>query len=688
MFKNLWRTRQVQYLVAIFSVLFVLFSVLRVIFYLGFWQSHDAGGITTPLLLKAWSVGARFDWRLAALICLPLFFMAVMPRINFAASALARRLAAIYIVLMVAAVLFVYIIDFGHYAYLGIRVDSSVLSFLGDMAISSRMMWETYPVVWISLAWLAVVVLSAQLMRYTNAILRRSQQPVPRWQRGIAYTAIFFLAFGVSFGRWSLVPLRWNDAFIDGNEQLGAMGLNPVLYFADSFQFAEFTYDEQQVKKYYPQISNYLGITAPDQNALLFDRNIDPSAYAVVKPGERRPNVVFIMLESLGANRLGVFKNPLDPTPNIDRIASNGWLMRNMYVPITSTARTVFGSISGLGDVSTIESATRNPLITEQRTVVNAWTDYEKFYFIGGSASWANMSAFIERSIKGVRMYQEGSYTSPVIDVWGISDLNLFKEADKVFKTLPKDKPFFAYIQTADNHRPFTIPENNDGFKRDDDITSAEVKKWGFLNVDQYNAVRLLDFNIGRFMEMAKESGYFENTIFVMFGDHNDRSTPSPHMAPFHDTFGFNILHIPGVIYAPKYIAPRETTDASSMLDLLPTAAGLTGVPYTNTTMGRDLNLPAPEGERMVFSQTADKRWPMIHAVTDKYLLRMSYDMTGISLHDITSDHPDVDISAQYPEKTRQMSEWLKGYYETTKYLHYHNSPRHQEKDKDTAANH
>lgn len=679
MLKSLWQTRQVQYLVAIFAMLFVLFSILRAIFYVGFWQTGDADPIATPLLLEAWSVGTRFDWRLAALVCLPLFVASILPRINFTVSTWARRLASVYVVLAVAAIFFVYIIDFGHYSYLGIRVDSSVLDFLGDIAISARMMWETYPVVWISLAWFAVTAVSALLMKYISAIPLLPQQFAPRWQRAMAFTVIFGVAFGVAFGRFSLVPLRWNDAFIDGNEHLGAMGLNPVLYFADSFEFAGFEYDEQLVRKYYPQIADYLGVTARDQDALTFDRHIDPSAYAVVKPGERPPNVIFIMLESLGANRLGIFNNPLNPTPNIDRIAREGWMMRNMYVPITSTARTVFGSISGLGDVSTIETATRNPLITEQQTIVNAWTDYDKFYFIGGSASWANMSAFIERSIKGIRMYQEGSYSSPVIDVWGISDLDLFRESDKVLRALPKDKPFFAYIQTAGNHRPFTIPSDNDGFKRDDDIPEAELRKWGFLNIDQYNAVRLLDFNIGRFMEIAKEGGYFDNTIFVMFGDHNDRSTVSPHMAQFHDAFGFDILHVPGIIYAPKYIAPRETVDASSMLDMLPTAAGLTGVAYTNTTMGRDLNQPAPEGERMVFSQRGDKRQPTIHALTDKFLLRMKYDMTGITLHDITSDKPDVDISAQHPDRTRQMSEWLKGYYETTKYLHYHNSPRHKE---------
>ena len=47
----------------------------------------------------------------------------------------------------------------------------------------------------------------------------------------------------------------------------------------------------------------------------------------------------------------------------------------------------------------------------------------------------------------------------------------------------------------------------------------------GFRNAAQYNAVRLLDYNVGRYMEMARESGYFDNTLFVFFGDHNNRIT-------------------------------------------------------------------------------------------------------------------------------------------------------------------
>ena len=75
------------------------------------------------------------------------------------------------------------------------------------------------------------------------------------------------------------------------------------------------------------------------------------------------------------------------------------------------------------------------------------------------------MSAVLRLNIKDLILYQEGSYDSPVPAVWGISALDLFKEANAVLKTLPKDKPFYAYIQTAGNQRPFTVPDENDGFK-------------------------------------------------------------------------------------------------------------------------------------------------------------------------------------------------------------------------------
>ena len=45
-------------------------------------------------------------------------------------------------------------------------------------------------------------------------------------------------------------------------------------------------------------------------------------------------------------------------------------------------------------------------------------------------------------------------------------DYELFKESDEELKKLyDQKKPFVAYIQTASNHIPFTVPAEKDGFK-------------------------------------------------------------------------------------------------------------------------------------------------------------------------------------------------------------------------------
>jgi phosphoglycerol transferase MdoB-like AlkP superfamily enzyme len=540
------------------------------------------------------------------------------------------------------------------------------------------MMWESYPVVRVALAWLLTVAVANWLvMRLERKTLDREPWPISKFQAVTGTVIVTCLVLGGLLGRFAdiniqnPVPLRWNHAFFSGDETVSALGINPVLFFYDTFEQREPRYDLEEVRQYYPVTADYLHVTDQDETSLNYDRTLTagPQKLQFGRP----PNIILIMLESLGASRLGVHNNPLKPSPNLDMMAHEGWFFPNFYVPVSGTSRTVFASITGLPDVSSVKTATRNPLISEQRIVLNYLSEHEKFYFIGGSAGWANMSALIQRSIKDVRLYQEDSYTEPLVDVWGISDLGLFKEVDRVLSSQPQDRPFFAYIQTAANHRPFTIPEENEGFQVDK-LSDEEVAPHGFRSAAQYNAVRLLDFNIGKFLEMAKHSGYFEDTIFIVFGDHNNRITTTPHMEPFYELLDLDGLHVPHMMYGPKYLEPRVIAAATSLVDVIPTIAGFLGVDYVNSTMGRDINVPAPEGERVVYTQTSRKRAPVIGAITKNYMLRMQHDGSDAKLHDLHADDPSADVSAQFPGKAMLLKDLAMGIYETTKFQFYHNT--------------
>ncbi len=669
------QSRRLRYGVGATVLAFLLFAALRLVFVLGFSGFDLVQFVKNPQLLETLGIGLRFDLRLAVLLMLPVALLAWFPRWNLTSVSWLRGVARGYWLLALGVVGLVYIIDFGHYAYLGVRINATVLRYLEDAQISQQMVRETYPVLTIILGWVAVLgVCFCAFVRLERLTLAREPRAIRRTSlalgSGGAVVAVLLALLGRldNLNLENPVPLRWSDAFFSGNGQIAALGLNPVLFLYDTLKAGQAQFDEAQVREHYPVVAQYLGVAQPDAQTLNFDRQQGVQPYKVAGT----PNVMFVMLESLGTSAVGAYGNPLNPTPNIDQLATQSWFFKHFYVPVTGTAKTVWASITGVPDVTRQETATRQPLITRQHTLINAFTDYQKFYMIGGNAGWANINALIQQSIDGVRLYQESDWRAPLVDVWGISDLDLFKESDRILRDLPKDRPFFAYVQTSGNHRPFTIPKDNDGFQVSN-LTLEQVQAAGSRSVEQYNAVRLLDFNIGKLMELAKEGGYYDNTIFVFFGDHNTRISQIPHMPPAFELLGLESNNVPMLIHAPGLLGAKVIDEAVGLADLLPTVAGMTGIPFTNGAMGRDIQQPAPEGERVVPLVLREGTFPLIGGVTQDHLLQMQHDGSSPTLHDLHSKTPLENVAEQNPQEFQRLVELTRGLHESARLMLYQN---------------
>lgn len=669
------QSRRLRYGVGAAGLAFLLLALLRLVFVLGFSGLDISAFANDPQLRETLGIGLRFDLRLAVLLMLPLAVLAWLPRWNLTRLPLLRQVARGYWLLVLGVVGLVYIIDFGHYAYLGVRINATVLRYLEDAQISQQMVRESYPVLWIALGWLAVLgVWFYGFVRLERATLAREPRAIRRTSLvvgsafGLVAVLLALLGRVENLNLENPVPLRWSDAFFSGNAQIAAVGLNPVLFFYDTLKAGQAQFDEAQVRQHYPLIARYLGVEQADAQTLTFERQQAVQPYRVAGA----PNVMFVMLESLGTSAVGAYGNPLNPTPNLDQLATESWFFRHFYVPVTGTAKTVWASITGVPDVTRQETATRHPLITRQHTLINAFTDYQKLYMIGGNAGWANINALIQQSIEGVKLYQESDWRSPLVDVWGISDLDLFKESDRILRDLPKDRPFFAYVQTSGNHRPFTIPKDNDGFQVSH-LSLEQVQAAGSRSVEQYNAVRLLDFNIGKLMELAKAGGYYDNTIFVFFGDHNTRISQIPHMPPAFEQLGLESNHVPMLIHAPGMLKAKVIDEAVGLVDLLPTVAGMAGIPFSNGAMGRDIQQPAPEGERVVPLVLREGTFPLIGGVTQHHLLQMQHDDSAPTLHDLRSATPRDNVAEQHPQEFQRLVELTRGLHESARLMLYRN---------------
>ncbi|EME00372.1 MULTISPECIES: LTA synthase family protein [Stutzerimonas stutzeri subgroup] len=670
------QSRRLHYWFGAVGILFIALAALRGIFFVGFSGLEPSALGTIDAVPETLGIGLRFDLRLAILLMLPIALLAWLPACNLTRSHVLRWVARFYLALALGAVLLVYIIDFGHYAYLGVRINATVLRFTEDAQISTDMVWQTYPVVWITLGWAAATALVWWLLlRFERVTLDRPAKRISRlsllWGSALMVVAVFVAILGRvdNINLENPVPLRWSDAFFSGDNQIAALGLNPVIFLYDTLKVPNQPYDREQVEAHYDVVSHYLGVDQPDSRSLNFSREQGVQPYAI---DGKRPNVVFVMLESLGTTAVGAYGNPLNPTPNIDRLAKQSWFFKNFYVPVTGTAKTVWASISGVPDVSRQETATRNPLITRQHSLINALQGYDKYYMIGGNSGWANMNALIRQSIDDIQLYEERHWNSPMVDVWGISDLDLFKESDRLLREQGEGKPFFAYIQTAGNHRPFTIPKQNDGFEALD-LPLEKAQGAGSRSVAQYNAVRLLDFNIGRLMEIAKEGGWYDNTIFVMFGDHNTRIAQIPHMLPAYEKLGLESNNVPLLIHAPKLLEPRVIEEAVGLADLLPTVLGMAGMEFRNGAMGRDIQQPAPEGERVVPLVLREGTFPLIGGVTKDFLLQMQHNGSQPTLHEIASPEPLVDVADRYPEEFQRLVALTRGLHEASRLMLYQN---------------
>ncbi|MFT3780940.1 MAG: LTA synthase family protein [Nibricoccus sp.] len=570
--------RLIRWIGSLFVFFLVVLTLLRLVVLLAFLRDNvPAGQVGSAFVL-----GVRYDLRVAAAAFLPLLVLGSIPVLNPFKHVLARRFWYVVLGVFVLGLSIVYVSDFLHFRYLGQRLNATALTFLEDAKISAEMVWQSYPVVRLFLVLLvAVGLLMAGVIFLFRRIAVVKQEPRRAFGIGWFVAAFFGCAIGI-FGRVGQYPLRWSDAFSVGSSAAGQLALNPVESFLNSYTFRTTGFDLAKVQAAYPRMSAYFGAT-PDLQRLAYDRVFAKRTEAPA----RKPNIVLVICESFSAYKSSMWGNPLDPTPFFKELCSKGIFFDNCFTPHFGTARGVWATITGTPDVSQVETASRNPAMVDQHTIINDFDGYAKHYFIGGSSSWANIRGLLMNNIPGLCLHEEDSYSAPRVDVWGISDKNLFLEADKVLRA--ETEPFFAVIQTADNHRPYSIPKEDLAEFQKVDLPESAWRQYGFESLAELNAFRYSDFTYRKFFEAARKSPYFENTIFVFVGDHGIGGNAGMMFPASWTENRLTAFHVPLLFYAPKFFGPRRIHSVASQVDILPTIAGLADVPYRTRTFGRDL---------------------------------------------------------------------------------------------------
>ena len=622
-------------------------------------------------ILKALYIGFRFDARIAAIITFPIGLALTVP---FFARNLHKNIDLITVAyfLIFLPIIAIYIADFGHYLYLGIRINAYVFDLLKDFQVAVLMLWQSYPVVWILLL---LLLLSFSAAWFMGRLLRRCKSTKNSKKKAFISWLCAFIIFALAaYGQMSsnFFPLRWSNAYFSTNSNINALAINPAQNLWDTFIASRADgFDLKATQKYYPTICKFLKVDKPNPKTLSFLRYHQEKALPL---GQKKPNIVIIIMESLSFPKTSFAPGNIDPTPFLRELAKDSLYYSNFFAPTRTTARAVFTFTTGIPDINQDgKTSSRNPFVADQRIIFNEFKDYQKYYMIGGSSSWANIRAVLSGNVDNLKLMEEGDWKSPNTDVWGISDLELLQEAQEVFADIskaPEAKPFLAVVQLASFHQPYTIPNAalERGFKVLP-LSPEDEKNYGFVSEAEYNPLRFSDFAVGEFFRQAKQSNYYNNTIFFIFGDHG-LSDPCANMPAAYQATGIKSYHVPMLLHAPGRIEPRTENMPATQLDVMPTAASMAGIEYNNYTLGRDLLNTTFDASRAAY--IAGPGSTPIRLVQDGYCF---FDnRTGAKVLYKLTENSDKNYAAEQPELFAQMEELADAITQTSLYMLYNNS--------------
>lgn len=289
-----------------------------------------------------------------------------------------------------------------------------------------------------------------------------------------------------------------------------------------------------------------------------------------------KPNIVIFILESNAKEYYGAFnKNSKIPnykgyTPFVDSLAQHSMIYTNAY---SNGYKSIHAMSSILAGIPSFKDAFTSSPYPKQKTESLVSTlkseGYTTSFFHGapnGSMGFLGYSNILEFD----NYYGKNEYNndSEFDGVWGIWDEPFFQYFNTTISK--KKQPFLATLFSVSSHEPYQIPEKYEG-------------KFPKGDVNIHQCIGYTDFALKQFFKSAKKEPWFNNTIFVLVGDHGNTI--------FYDDYKkeVNKNKVAMLIYKPNSKFVGEYKDYAQQIDLYPTILDMIGYDKPFRSWGRSL---------------------------------------------------------------------------------------------------
>ena len=343
-----------------------------------------------------------------------------------------------------------------------------------------------------------------------------------------------------------------------------------------------------------------------------------------------RPNVIVFFTDQQRWDTTGVHGNPLNLTPNFDRIAQHGTHLENSFTcqPVCGPARASLQT----GRYALDTGVWRNGLALRPGETTLAHYFKEAGYTTGYIGKWHLASE------QAVPIEQQGGY-----DYWLASNVLEFTsepydttmydknqqpvklpgyrvdaETDAVIRYITdhQDDAFYLFVSYLEPHHQNRL----DDFVPPDGYRKPYENRWippdlaalgGSTQqhiAGYYGIVKRLDEAFGRMLDVLKSLGLDENTIVLFTSDHgcHFKTRNSEYKRSCHES----CIRVPAALTGPGFNGGGRLSEMISLVDLPPTLLDAAGIGVPESMHGRSIlslvNKTAEEWPEEVFLQISE----------------------------------------------------------------------------------
>jgi len=291
-------------------------------------------------------------------------------------------------------------------------------------------------------------------------------------------------------------------------------------------------------------------------------------------------NIVFVLLESVSAERLGYYENERDVSKNIDKLAEKSIVFRSAYSTASHSEYAQPGLLSSRYMFTSNIRTDLGDLESPRKFIWDVFKEngYSTGYFSSQDDRWQEMNEYMDINNLDTYSYGISDGKSDYGSSRGYEQKDYdHRTAGKALDWLNKNKddPFFLYLNFQSTHRPYARPNEYSHYKPDKDkfpgIKSSSVE------INQHdNSLRYVDEQIGKIINYLEENNLSDNTVIAITSDHGhdlkNRHGFNAHGLTIYD----EELIVPAIIHLPG-VPAHNVVSKVSHIDFVPTIINLFG---------------------------------------------------------------------------------------------------------------